>query len=44
MLRYSVDQSISLNLDYCMKINYGKFGDLLAEATIITSNALEVSA
>lgn len=32
-LRHYADQRISLDLDDGVKVNYGKFGDLLAEVT-----------
>ena len=35
-LRHYADQRISLNLDDGVKVNYGKFGDLLAEVKKIT--------
>jgi hypothetical protein len=35
-LRHYADLRISLNLDDGVKANYGKFGDLLAEAKAIT--------
>ena len=35
-LRHYADQRISLNLDDGVKINYGKFGDLLAEVKAVT--------
>ena len=35
-LRHYADQRISLNLDDGVKVNYGKFGDLLAEVKAIT--------
>lgn len=41
-LRHYADQRISLNLDDGVKVNYGKFGDLLAEVKTITGNAPEV--
>jgi hypothetical protein len=37
-LRYYADQRIKLDLDDGVKINYGKFGDLLAEVKAITGN------
>ena len=41
-LRHYADQRISLDLDDGVKVNYGKFGDLLAEVKAITGNAPEV--
>jgi type II restriction/modification system DNA methylase subunit YeeA len=35
-LKHAADQKISLDLDDGVKVNYGKFGDLLAEAKTIT--------
>ena len=35
-LRHYADQRISLDLDDGVKVNYGKFGDLLAEVKAIT--------
>jgi SAM-dependent methyltransferase len=35
-LKHAADQKISLHLDDGVKVNYGKFGDLLAEAKAIT--------
>ena len=35
-LRHAADQKISLDLDDGVKVNYAKFGDLLAEAKAIT--------
>ena len=35
-LRHVADQKIELDLDDGVKVNYGKFGDLLAEAKAIT--------
>ncbi|NVK73703.1 MAG: BREX-1 system adenine-specific DNA-methyltransferase PglX [Oceanospirillaceae bacterium] len=40
-LRHYADQRISLNLDDGVKVNYGKFGDLLAEVKAITGEAPE---
>ena len=37
-LRHYADQRISLNLDDGVKINYGKFGNLLAETKAVTGN------
>ena len=42
-LRHYADQRISLDLDDGVKVNYGKFGDLLAEVKSITGNAPGVS-
>lgn len=41
-LRHYADQRISLDLDDGVKVNYGKFGDLLAEVKSITGEAPEV--
>ncbi|HEX05201.1 MAG TPA: class I SAM-dependent DNA methyltransferase, partial [Bacteroidetes bacterium] len=38
-LRHHADQRISLDLDNGVKVNYGEFGDLLAEVKAITGNA-----
>ena len=35
-LKHFADQQISLNLNEGVKVNYGKFGDLLAEVKSIT--------
>ena len=35
-LKHAADQKIALDLDDGVKVNYGKFGDLLAEAKAIT--------
>ena len=35
-MKHAADQKISLDLDDGVKVNYGKFGDLLAEAKAIT--------
>jgi type II restriction/modification system DNA methylase subunit YeeA len=35
-LRHAADQRISLDLDDGVKVNYGKFGDLLAEVKAVT--------
>jgi len=35
-LRHYADQRISLDLDDGVKVNYGKFGDLLAEVPAVT--------
>lgn len=40
-LRHYADQRISLNLDDGVKVNYGKFGDLLADVKAITGEAPE---
>ena len=37
-LRHYADQRIELNLDDGVKVNYGKFGNLLAEVNAITAN------
>jgi hypothetical protein len=37
-LRHYADMRISLDLDDGVKINYDKFGDLLAETKAITGN------
>lgn len=42
-LRHYADQRISLDLDDGVKVNYGKFGDLLAEVKSITGEAPEVT-
>jgi hypothetical protein len=34
-LRHYADMRISLNLDDVVKVNYGKFGDLLAEVKAV---------
>lgn len=36
-LKHAADQKISLDLDDGVKVNYGKFGDLLADAKAITA-------
>ncbi|EFE8676225.1 MULTISPECIES: BREX-1 system adenine-specific DNA-methyltransferase PglX [Enterobacteriaceae] len=41
-LRHYADMRISIDLDDGVKINYGKFGDLLADVKAITGNAPEV--
>lgn len=41
-LRHYADQRISLDLDDGVKVNYGKFGDLLADVKAITGKAPEV--
>ena len=38
-LRHYADQRISLDLDDGVKVNYGKFGDLLAEVKVITGES-----
>ncbi len=40
-LRHYADQRISLDLDDGVKVNYGRFGDLLAEVKAITGKAKE---
>lgn len=40
-VRHYADQRISLDLDDGVKVNYGKFGDLLAEVKAITGDAPE---
>lgn len=42
-LRHFADQRISLDLDDGVKVNYGKFGDLLSEVKVITGKHPEVS-
>lgn len=37
-LRHCADQRISLDLDEGVKVNYGKFGDLLAEVKAVTGD------
>ena len=37
-LRHYADQHIGLDLDNGVKVNYGKFGELLAEVKAITRN------
>lgn len=41
-LRHYADQRISLDLDDGVKVNYGKFGDLLAEVKAVTGESPEV--
>ena len=41
-LRHYADQRISLDLDDGVKINYGKFGDLLAEVKAVTGGTEEL--
>ena len=36
LLRHYADQRISLDLDDGVKVNYGKFGNLLAEVKAVT--------
>jgi type II restriction/modification system DNA methylase subunit YeeA len=38
-LRHYADQRITLDLDDGVKVNYGKFGDLLAEVKAITGRS-----
>ncbi len=40
-LRHYADQRITLNLDDGVKVNYGKFGDLLAEVKAVTGGTDE---
>jgi hypothetical protein len=40
-LRHYADQRITLDLDDGVKVNYGKFGDLLAEVKAVTGGAAE---
>jgi hypothetical protein len=40
-LRHYADQRIELDLDDGVKVNYGKFGDLLAEVKTVTGGASE---
>ena len=40
-LRHYADQRISLDLDDGVKVNYGKFGDLLAEVKAVTGGIEE---
>lgn len=40
-LRHYADQRIALDLDDGVKVNYGKFGDLLAEVKVVTGGAEE---
>jgi transcription antitermination factor NusG len=40
-LRHYADRRISLNLDDGVKVNYGKFGDLLAEVKAVTGEKKE---
>lgn len=41
-LRHYADMRISINLDDGVKVNYGRFGDLLADVKAITGNAPEM--
>ena len=40
-LRQYADKQISLDLDDGVKVNYGKFGDLLAEVKAVTGGTDE---
>jgi len=40
-LRHYADRRISLDLDDGVKVNYGKFGDLLAEVKTVSGNKAE---
>ena len=40
-LRHYADMRISLDLDDGVKVNYGKFGDLLAEVRAVTGSTDE---
>ncbi len=40
-LRHYADQRISLDLDDGAKVNYGKFGDILAEVKAVTGKKAE---
>jgi hypothetical protein len=40
-LRHYADRRITLDLDEGVKVNYGKFGDLLAEVKAVTGGAEE---
>ena len=40
-LRHVADQRIALDLDDGVKVNYGKFGDLLAEVKAVTGGSEE---
>lgn len=42
-LRHYADQRIKLDLDDGVKVNYGKFGDLLAEVKAVTGKKPEVN-
>ncbi len=37
-LRHYADQRISLDLDDVVRVNYGKFGDLLAEVKAVSED------
>ena len=41
IIAHAADQKISLDLDDGVKVNYGKFGDLLAEAKSICGSKEE---
>lgn len=41
-LRHYTDMRVTLDLDDGVKVNYGKFGDLLADVKAITGNAPEI--
>jgi hypothetical protein len=41
-LRHYADRRISLNLDDGVTVNYGKFGDLLADVKTVTGKKAEV--
>lgn len=41
-LRHYADMRVSIDLDDGVKVNYGKFGDLLADVKAITGNAPEI--
>ncbi|EBV4672044.1 BREX-1 system adenine-specific DNA-methyltransferase PglX [Salmonella enterica] len=41
-LRHYADMRISIDLDDGVKVNYGRFGDLLADVKAITGNAPEI--
>ena len=40
-LRHCADQRIKLDLDDGVKVNYGKFGDLLADVKVVTGGAAD---
>jgi hypothetical protein len=40
-LRHYADQRIALDLDDGVKVNYGKFGDLLAEVKAVTGTSAD---
>jgi hypothetical protein len=40
-LRHYADMRITLDLDDGVKVNYGKFGDLLAEVKAVTGGATD---